>query len=217
MAGIGLALSLASSLIPSIAQGITGSRQKREAEAIRKGTTRPTYETPMKAKKMESIAEQQATQGLVGRSTLEDRLRSSTAGAVRATEQVATSPASRLAAITATYGQEMESMEDIAMKDAQARLDSANRVARTYGAMADYQDKEFAYNEQVPYEEGMAASSALTGAGMGNTQGMFENISRAGVAALRGLGEDDEDEGATPEEKAKKKQARKEKRALRRQ
>ena len=153
MAGIGLALSLASSLIPSIAQGITGSRQKREAEAIRKGTTRPTYETPMKAKKMESIAEQQATQGLVGRSTLEDRLRSSTAGAVRATEQVATSPASRLAAITATYGQEMESMEDIAMKDAQARLESANRLARTYGAMADYQDKEFSYNKQAPYEE----------------------------------------------------------------
>jgi hypothetical protein len=63
----------------------------------------------------------------------------------------------------------------------------------------------------------MAAASALTGAGMQNTQGMFENISRAGVAALSGLGEDDEDEGATPEEKAKKKQARKEKRALRRQ
>lgn len=204
MAGIGLALSLASSLIPSIAQGITGSRQKREAERIRKGTTRPAYETPMKAKKMESIAEQQATLGLVGRSTLEDRLRSSTAGAVRATEEVATSPASRLAAITATYGQEMEGMEDIAMKDAQARLESANRLARTYGAMADYQDKEFAYNKQAPYEEAMAAASALTGAGMQNTQGMLEGLSRAGVATLSGLGEDDEDTDLTTPKKKKK-------------
>ena len=192
MAGIALALSLASSLIPSIAQGITGSRQKKEAERIRKETVRPIYETPMKAKKMESIAEQQATLGLVGRSTLEDRLRSSTAGAVRATEEVATSPASRLAAITATYGQEMEGMEDIAMADAQARLEAANRLARTYGAMADYQDKEFDINKQRPFEEAMAAASALTGAGMQNTQGMLEGLSRAGVAALSGLGEDDD-------------------------
>lgn len=209
MAGIGLALSLASSLIPSIAQGITGSRQKREAEAIRKGTTRPTYETPMKAKKMESIAEQQATQGLVGRSTLEDRLRSSTAGAVRATEEVATSPASRLAAITATYGQEMEGMEDIAMADAKARLEAANRLARTYGAMADYQDKEFAYNKQAPYEEAMAAASALTGAGMQNTQGMLEGVSRAGVAALSGLGEDDDSDMFSADKKVRKKPIKK--------
>lgn len=209
MAGIGVALSLASSLIPSIAQGITGSRQKKEAERIRKGTTRPTYETPMKAKKMESIAEQQATQGLVGRSTLEDRLRSSTAGAVRATEEVATSPASRLAAITATYGQEMEGMEDIAMKDAQARLEAANRLARTYGAMADYQDKEFAYNKQAPYEEAMAAASALTGAGMQNTQGMFEGLSRAGVAALSGLGEEDDSDMFSADKKVRKKPIKK--------
>jgi hypothetical protein len=204
MAGIGLALSLASSIIPSIAQGITGGKQKREAERLRKSTTRPTYETPMSAKKMQGIAEQQATQGLVGRSILEDRLRGSTAGAVRATGEVATSPASRLAAITATYGKEMEGMEDIAMADTQARLEAANRLSRAYGAMADYEDKEFAVNKQAPFEDTMAAASALTGAGMQNVQGSLEGISRAGAAALSGLGEDDEEDGTTTPKKKKK-------------
>jgi hypothetical protein len=201
-AGIGYALSLASSIIPSIAQGITGSRQKKEAERLRKSTTRPTYETPLSAKKALGIAEQQATQGLVGRSVLEDRLRSSTAGAVRATEEVATSPASRLAAITATYGQEMEGMEDIAMADTKARLDAANRLARVYGTMADYEDREFDINKQRPFEDTMAAASALTGAGMQNVQGALEGISRAGAAGLSSLGdEDDDDDTTTPKKK----------------
>lgn len=209
MAGIGLALSLASSLIPSIAQGITGGRQKREAERIRRETVRPVYKTPMSAKKALNVAEQQATQGLVGRSILEDRLRSSTADAVRATEEVATSPASRLAAITATYGQEMEGMEDIAMADAQARLEAANRLARAYGAMADYEDREFDINKQRPFEESMAAASALTGAGMQNVQGALEGISRAGAAALSGLGEDDDTDMFSADKKVRKKPIKK--------
>jgi len=203
-AGIGLALSLASSIIPSITQGITGRKQKREAERLRKSTTRPTYETPMSAKKMQGIAEQQATQGLVGRSILEDRLRSSTAGAVRATEEVATSPASRLAAITATYGQEMEGMEDIAMADTQARLEAANRLSRAYGTMADYEDREFDINKQRPFEDTMAAASALTGAGMQNVQGALEGISRAGAAGLSSLGDEDDDDDDTTTPKKKK-------------
>lgn len=194
MAGIGLALSLASSLIPSIAQGITGRKQKREAERIRRETVRPVYETPVSAKKSLSVSEQQATQGLVGRSILEDRLRSSTAGAVRATEQVATSPASRLAAITAAFGQEMEGMEDIAISDAQARLEAANRLSRAYGAIANYEDREFDINKQKPFEESMAAASALTGAGMQNVQGAIEGISRVGGAGLSGLGGDGGDD-----------------------
>jgi hypothetical protein len=204
-AGIGLALSLASSIIPSIAQGITGGKQKREAERLRKSTTRPTYETPLSAKKALGISEQQATQGLVGRSILEDRLRSSTAGAVRATEEVATSPASRLAAITATYGQEMEGMEDIAMADTQARLEAANRLSRAYGAMADYEDREFDINKQRPFEDTMAAASALTGAGMQNVQGALEGISRAGAAGLSSLGDEDDDDDDTTTPKKKKK------------
>jgi hypothetical protein len=206
MAGIGLALSLASSIIPSIAQGITGGKQKREAERLRKGTTRPTYETPLSAKKALGISEQQATQGLIGRSILEDRLRGSTASAVRATEEVATSPASRLAAITATYGKEMEGMEDIAIADTQARLEAANRLSRAYGTMADYEDREFDINEQRPFEDTMAAASALTGAGMQNVQGSLEGLSRAGAAALSGLGdvEDVDDFDATKPKKKKK-------------
>lgn len=187
-AGIGLALSLASSVIPSVIQGITGGKQKREAQRIREKNPRPVYQTPLKAKKMESIAEQQATQGLVGRTTLEDRLRSSTSDAVRATEEVAVSPAARLAAIANVYGQEMEGMEDIAMADTQARLDAANRLAKTYGMMADYQDKEFDYNKRQPYEEAMAAASALTGAGMQNVQSAIEGISRAGGALASQIG-----------------------------
>jgi len=208
-AGIGIALSLASSLIPSFAQGITGSRQKKEAERLRKGTTRPTYETPLSAKKALGISEQQATQGLVGRSILEDRLRSSTAGAVRATEEVATSPASRLAAITATYGKEMEGMEDIAMADTQARLEAANRLSRAYGAMADYEDKEFAVNKQAPFEDTMAAASALTGAGMQNVQGSLEGLSRAGASALSGLGDDEEGDMFSADKKVRKKPIKK--------
>jgi len=208
-AGIGIALSLASSLIPSFGQGITGSRQKKEAERLRKGTTRPTYETPLSAKKALGISEQQATQGLVGRSILEDRLRGSTAGAVRATEEVATSPASRLAAITATYGKEMEGMEDIAMADTQARLEAANRLSRAYGAMADYEDKEFAVNKQAPFEDTMAAASALTGAGMQNVQGSLEGLSRAGASALSGLGDDEEGDMFSADKKVRKKPIKK--------
>jgi hypothetical protein len=202
MAGIGLALSLASSIIPSIAQGITGAQQKKEAKRLRESTTRPVYETPMSAKKALNIAEQQATQGLVGRSILEDRLRSSTAGAVRATEEVATSPASRLAAITATYGKEMEGMEDIAMADTQARLEAANRLSRAFGTMANYEDREFDINEQRPFDDAMAAASALEGAGMQNKQGALEGLSRAGAAALSGLG-DGEDDTSMPKKKKK--------------
>jgi hypothetical protein len=208
MAGIGLALSLASSIIPSIAQGITGAQQKREAKRLRESTTRPVYETPMSAKKALNIAEQQATQGLVGKSIREDRLRSSTAGAVRATEEVATSPASRLAAITATYGQEMEGLEDIAIADTQARLEAANRLSRAFGTMADYEDREFDINKQRPFEDTMAAASALEGAGMQNKQGALEGLSRAGAAALSGLG-DGEDDMFTADGKVRKKPIKK--------
>lgn len=214
MAGIGLALSLASSIIPSIAQGIMGGKQSREAKRLRDSTVRPTYETPMSAKKSLALSQQMGTQGLVGRSIMEDRLRGSTAGAVRSAKEIATTPSSKLAAITSVYGKEMEGMEDIGIADAQARLNASNQLMNAYGAMAGYEDKEFSYNKVAPYEEAMAAASALTGASMQNKQGALEGISRAGAAGLKGLDDDDDDdEGKTDEEKAAKKQRRAERKA----
>jgi hypothetical protein len=102
--------------------------------------------------------------------------------------------------------EEMEGMEDIAMADTKARLDAANRLARVYGTMADYEDKEFAINEQAPFDDTMAAASALTGAGMQNVQGALEGISRAGAAGLSSLSDEDDDDFS---KSLKKKPARK--------
>jgi hypothetical protein len=70
--------------------------------------------------------------------------------------------------------------------------------------MADYEDREFDINKQRPFEDTMAAASALTGAGMQNVQGAIEGLSRAGASALSGLGEDDEEDGTTTPKKKKR-------------
>jgi hypothetical protein len=210
MLWVGTAISIASSIIPMITKGVTAGKQEREAKDLLAKNKRPDYGTPASQQKSLEMARQISQAGLPGKGMMADQLRASTGGAVRAAKEVSQDPASKLAAITDIYGKEMEGMQDLEMSDLQMRLRGQSELMKALQQQARYEDKEFDINKMQPYEQAMAAASALTGASMQNRQSAFEDIGRLGDAFLS-MDDDDDDEkkDERKEQRQQKKRAKK--------
>jgi hypothetical protein len=171
----------------------TSKDQAKQAEELRANNQRPIYKTPDAINKSMDIARMLSLQGLPGQNLALDQLRQTSASGVRAVTDLAQDPAAKAAMAAGLYSQEMNQVNQLNMADAQARTSNLQSLGSAYGILAEYQDKEFGINKMQPYDNAMAAASALTGASMQNKMAATEDIIAgvsAGVSGLAGMGQD---------------------------
>jgi hypothetical protein len=191
MIGIGAITGLASLAAGAVQGGIKiaqANKQNRQAEELRKQFPRPTYQIPEGINQSTNIARMLSLQGLPGQNLALDQLRQSSASGVRAVTDLAQDPAAKAAMAAGLYSQEMNQVNQLNMADAQARTNNLQSLGSAYGILAEYQDKKFDVNQMQPYNNAMAAASALTGASMQNKMGGTEDIlSGVTSAAISGV------------------------------
>ena len=107
---------------------------------------------------------------------MQDQLRQTTSSGVRAATDLAQDPATKAAIAAGLYSQELGAVNQMNIADANFRVAGQERLMGAYNILAQYQDKEFDYNKAQPYDNAMAAASALTGASMQNRMAGTEDI-----------------------------------------
>ena len=164
------------------------NKQDKQAQDLRKQFPRPTYQIPEGINQATNIARMLSLQGLPGQNLALDQLRQSSASGVRAVTDLAQDPATKAAMAAGLYSQEMNQVNQLNMADAQARINNLQSLGSAYGILAGYQDKKFDINKMQPYDNAMAAASALTGASMQNKMtGTEDIISGVASAAISGV------------------------------
>lgn len=180
-------VTLAAGAVSAGMKAKTAKDQMSQAEQIRSGNPRPTYSTPKPILQNNNIAQMMALQGLPGQQLMLDRLRGSTAAGTRAVTDLAQDPATKAAMAAGLYSQELGAVNDLNIADANFRVAGQERLMRSNEILASYKDKEFDYNMAQPYDNAMAAASALTGAGMQNKNAAMEDILSGVTGATMGF------------------------------
>jgi len=169
-------------------QLIQGVKQGNQADALKAGNKRPVMGIPKGIKQAENIYQNNAYgTRLPGQGYLENQLQQSTANGMRAISETAQDPASKLAAISSLYGNQMAAQDKIGFEAANNYYGNQQNLAQFLGGTKANAEREvFDYNAIKPYEETAAAASALEGASLQNkykgTSGLLGSI--GGVAGL---------------------------------
>lgn len=163
-------------------QALKGRKKLREAE-------RPEYTMPTGVTEAENILTQQASEGMTSQA-----------------EQLATQGIDRSGASALKYGaggnidpmavmgSQNNAYLNLAAQDEQIRQKNKRRLARfKSGTKARYQDKEFEYNQNQPYQNQVAEGQALIGSGL-------QNIFGGADAAAALLGNASQTENETTQE-----------------
>lgn len=134
-------------------------KQREKAEALAKNTKRPTYQIPSAVEQYMSEAQKKAAQGMSEQSRQ------------RYIDQIARNAAYAVAGnVGRQEGLQGVSAANVAMNDANANLmlmDEQQRQRNQEALQAarlnyaGYQDKAFAYNKDMPYQDAAAAVRAL--------------------------------------------------------
>ena len=79
----------------------------------------------------------------------------------------------------------LEAYRNMLSMDAQQRQANEKALQDTRGVVAGFKDKEFEYNEALPYQQTMAAAEGMTGAGMQNIMTGIQAGSQMGLDAMQ--------------------------------
>lgn len=176
-------IGLAASLIPSIYQGITGSKQSKQADAISPGE-RPTYEIPSGAKSALGLQSMLASGNRPGYELAKEDAMASTAGLIGATMRGAM-PNTQVA-----YRNLTNALGDINMDNQAFRERQMGNLINSYSQYADYEDKAFDINQMQPYEYALGQSMALKDASIQNTYGALDSGAASAIKALEMINPD---------------------------
>lgn len=162
-----------------------GAWQFGKGKRLEEENVRPEYQIPDEVfEALRSVQAQMQQFELPGQDLIEQNLSESTAGAIRSAREFSASPAAASQAAIQAYASEMRAKRDIGIEaaDRQDRLKDTYREA--LAVLSGYRDKAFQINEMDPYQEAMAASSAMKGAGIQNIFSGLSDIAGVGVNAL---------------------------------
>jgi len=168
--------------IPAIAQGVTGVYQTVKGNQLEKQAgERPEYEIPEEVLQALEATRTRANQTrLPGQSAIESQIKASTASTAGRMSEAAGSSSELLGALAQAGLGEQQNMMNLGIKSAQLQDQRQAELIDFLKKMGSYRDKEFQANEMNPWQEAMAASSAMKGSGM---QNIF-----AGVSDVAGIG-----------------------------
>ncbi len=175
--------------IPSIIQGglglikaITGGAQMSRARMpasirydIPSGVTDFLTQTGMLARK-----------GMPGEDIARERIGGQVAGAIGDVGRSADSAVSALGATTDIYTRSMDAVRDLAVRSAEFRRRAQEQEVQSNLVQADYQDKAWEYNVNMPYQRQMNEYWGKKQAGMSNLWGGLDTMGSAAVSGYSG-------------------------------
>ncbi len=156
------------------------AHQAHKANKLAK-TERPNYEPPQAAKDALMNAKFMASQTeLPGQTIMEEKLNQSTSGAISNLKDVSSSGAALGNNIANIYRSNVNGQNQIGLAAAQNYNNNQANYRNQLNNMAGYEQYQFDYNQNQPYQNNMAASSALR-------EGAFRNLSAAGSDIASGV------------------------------
>lgn len=163
-------------------------------------TPRPTYEIPQAIQEATNSARYQAgmTQ-LPGQNLMEDRLGRNTSNALADLKEVSNSPSQLGANLAKVYGSQMNAENDLVIKAGQNWMNNQSLLRNQLGALGNAQNYQFDYNQNQPYQNNMAARSALKEGSFRNLSAGVGDLSKTGTAYAAYLAAKGENEGDSPD------------------
>lgn len=152
-------------------RGIFGARQKKKGEQELESLKRPIYERPQEINEMDRITALRAMQGLPMENVLLDRVGQNTAQTIVNAKDFGGSDAVYKAQINAN-----NALANIGIESAQQRLQNELQRVQTLNVLADYADKEFDYNLNIPFQEKRKSALDKIGAGTQNINNALNQL-----------------------------------------
>lgn len=135
----------------------------------------PMYTVPQPITDNVRAAQMAYAAGLPGQGRIENNIGQNTAAANQAIIQSQQSPAAMLAGISSVNQNANNAIADLGVNAAQYRASQLNSLMSARDALARYQDRQFEINKLRPFEQQMAAASALRGASQQNLHGAAQS------------------------------------------
>lgn len=177
------------SAVPAITQGITGLVQGKRAKDILNNLERPTYNIPTAQKEALGTARTLASSNqLPNQVQAEQGLDQATANALYNINQNSASGTEALAALTGVYSNQMGAENQLAGQGAMFANQQNQNLINELNKYAAYQDKEFSYNVDAPFQERRAEGQALQGASMQNKFNALKDVAGIGANLAMGMG-----------------------------
>ena len=175
-----LTMMLLSQIIPAAVKGVKAIQQGKQARELAK-TPRPKYEIPQEVMQQLNQAKYMAGMSeLPGQNLLEGRIGANINKGVSELERVSATPSNLSSNVAKLYMGGNDQINDIGMAASQQWLRNQGMLSNVLGNVGTYRDKEFDYNMNQPYQNNMAAASALR-------EGSYRNVQSASQDLASGL------------------------------
>jgi len=195
------ATQTASGLGKTIYGGIQKYRAKQERERLL--DQQPQYETPQSIDELTSLYGQQLsdvrrTEKMPGEDQMRSNLKQSTQRGISDIRQTARSSAEALGATTDVIGKEIEGLKQLDIQSAQQQARREIQATQMYGQslkqQAQYEDKEWRYNEWMPWKTELAQAQANFAGGQKTMQsGISDLTSGVTMGAMQMAGGNGDD------------------------
>ncbi len=187
---IPLLAAAAAATIPSLVQLATGSGQVKKGKLKKAAIVDPIYKTPGAIKDGLTLAEQQYfNSSLPGRSSAIEDIKAGTANGMKLITEAASSSGDILDGVSKLNFNEGQNIGNLVDKEAQYKAQQLANLQNQLGIAAEYSDKEFAYNQDRPYQQEMADANAMIAAGNTNVGNGINGASSVLTSAvMSGIG-----------------------------
>lgn len=146
-----------------------GRGQREKGESILRNLRRPVYSTPTEIGKNLSLAEgQYRDTRLPGQAQAENKLNANTSKLVRMARDNGKSPSEILATAIAGNENQNQGYNELATEAADRQLQDLMNYQKALETKADYREKEWLYNEYMPYQQERQYAESLIGGGAKN-------------------------------------------------
>jgi len=178
-----MALPLALTLAPAVIQTGTGIYQAVRGNQLRNSMDMPTYEIPQEILDSLTDAQIQALRGMPAEQ--KQQYLNNIMKAQQASLDAMGDRKAGLAGLPGVQQTALEAYRDMLSMDAQQKQANEKALQNTRGVVAGFKDKEFEYNEALPYQQTMTAAEGMTGAGMQNIMTGIQAGSQMGLDAIQ--------------------------------
>jgi hypothetical protein len=179
-----ITMMLLAQLIPAGLNLGKAAVQKHQANQFAK-VERPKYNIPQgvldavnQSKYLASMRE------LPGQNIMEGRLGQNTAKGIAEMRNVAANPADLASNVAKLYASQNQGLQDIGMKAGQNWLGQQGQLNQALSRLGNYQDRQFEYNQNQPYQAAKGAESALRQASYEN---LYSGLSDIGSTVAGGM------------------------------
>lgn len=174
--------AIASTALPAIISLAKANAQRKQIKEL-ENIERPKFEIPEAV--LEQVNQARYLGGmreLPGQNLMEAKLSQNTAKGIAQMQNAAANSADLASNIARLYGAQNEGIQNIGLKAGQNWLAQQGQLSNALGNLGQWQNKQFEFNEVMPYEDAKAAESALREASYRNLSSAVKDVSALGTA-----------------------------------